>query len=67
MESTRLYSTGVYLIPTQTMSGSWAWIVESFEDDTYGTDGEAVNYPATATSREYLLKQTTGEETLAAW
>lgn len=40
-----IFTTGAYLVPkqiTDELGTRWVWVVDAFEDDTYG-DGEYLN------------------------
>ena len=63
-DNTKIFTTGAFLQPIRIKDEDdkyfWAWIVESFEDDSY--DGEEVfNPPEIASSIEQLLVNTTEE------
>ena len=40
--SKEIYTTGANVVPMQLSNGKWAWVVQSFEDDSY-SDGEIFN------------------------
>ena len=50
----RIFTTGAYLIPKQMPSGNWGWIIDGFEDDSFGENGEYIDIDVWATSENEL-------------
>lgn len=56
------FTTGAHIIPQKLANGKWAWVVSSFEEETF-YDGESVEVNESWTdNREELAGEETGDE-----
>lgn len=57
MKNKRIYCTGVYLVPKEVSRGSWTWIPECFEEDSFDENGDYIEVNEWSETEEGLVEE----------